>query len=198
MTHLFTTLSPLLATAAPAAAPGQSGVLGAALGLLLGVVQFLVSLSIAAFAINKGFALVSRMLDGLNVWAEVKQRNIAVALLAAGVVISYTNVIGGGIASMTAGLGSFASADWGAGVAAIVGGVFNLVVALLVAGFGISVTFKVMDRLTTDIDEKQELRSGNVAIGIVYAGILVGVSSMISAGVAGIGGGLTHFLDTLI
>jgi hypothetical protein len=109
MTHLLTTLPFLVQNTVPAQHPG---LLGAALGLVLGVVQFLVGLSIAAFAINKGFALVSRMLDGLNIWAEVKKRNSAVALLAAGVVLSYTNVIGGGIASMTKGLGSLAGADW--------------------------------------------------------------------------------------
>jgi uncharacterized membrane protein YjfL (UPF0719 family) len=198
MIQLFTNLPSLLLDPAPAAPEQAPDLLGAALGLVLGVIQFVVGLSIAAFAINKGFALVSRMLDGLNIWAEIKKRNSAVALLAAGVVLSYTNVIGGGIASMTRGLSSLASADWSSGVAAIVGGVFNLVIALLVAGFGISVTFKVMDKLTTDIDEKEELRGGNVAIGIVYAGILIGVSGMISAGVSGIGEGLTRFLDTLI
>jgi uncharacterized membrane protein YjfL (UPF0719 family) len=198
MTPILATLPSLLLDPAAAAPAQESGLLGAALGLVLGVIQFLVGLSLAAFAINKGFALVSRMLDGLNIWAEIKKRNAAVALLAAGVVLSYTTVIGGGIASMTQGLASLASADWSSGVSAIVAGVFNLVIAILVAGFGISVTFKVMDRLTTDIDEKAELRGGNVAIGIVYAGILVGVSGMISAGVSGIGGALTKFLDTLI
>jgi Na+/melibiose symporter-like transporter len=123
---------------------------------------------------------------------------VAVALLAAGVVISYTNVIGGGIESMTTGLKSLTSFDLGAGISAIVGGVINLIVALVVAGFGISVTFNVMDKLTTDINEKDELRGGNIAIGVVYAGILVGVSQMISAGVTGIGGALTKLIDSLI
>ena len=197
MNHLFSTFSLLLEGSA-AATESQPSLIGAAQGLVLGVIQFLVGLSIAAFAINKGFALVSRMLDGLNIWSEIKKRNVAVALLAAGVVLSYTNVIGGGISGMTGGLSALASADWSSGVSAILAGVFNLVIALLVAGFGISVTFKVMDKLTTDIDEKAELRSGNVAIGVVYAGILIGVSGMISAGVSGIGEGLTRFLDTLI
>ena len=55
-----------------------------------------------------------------------------------------------------------------------------------------------MDKLTTDINEKDELRGGNVAIGVVYAGILVGVSQMISAGVTGIGGAVTKLIDSLI
>ncbi len=201
-TPLFVPALALLASAqetAPAAPAAQdSGLVAGLLGLVLGVLQFIVALSIAAFAINKGFAIVSKMLDGLNIWAEVKKRNVAVALLAAGVVISYTNVIGGGIESMTTGLKSLTSFDLGAGISAIVGGVLNLIVALIVAGFGISVTFNVMDKLTTDINEKDELRGGNVAIGVVYAGILVGVSQMISAGVTGIGGAVTKLIDSLI
>ncbi len=198
MLHLHPFLS--VVEQANTAAQGSSspGLLGALLGLVLGILQFIVGLAIAAFAINKGFALVSKMLDGLNIWGEVKKRNVAVALLAAGVVISYTNVIGGGIASMTKGLGSLTNMDWSSGVSAILGGVINLVIAILVAGFGISVTFNVMDKLTTDINEKEELKGGNVAIGIVYAGILIGVSGMISAGVSGIGQALTNFFDTLI
>jgi uncharacterized membrane protein YjfL (UPF0719 family) len=201
-TPMFVPALALLASAqetAPAAPAAQdNGLIAGLLGLVLGVLQFIVALSIAAFAINKGFAIVSKMLDGLNIWAEVKKRNVAVALLAAGVVISYTNVIGGGIESMTTGLKSLTSFDLGAGISAIVGGVLNLVVALIVAGFGISVTFNVMDKLTTDINEKDELRSGNIAIGVVYAGILVGVSQMISAGVTGIGGAVTKLIDSLI
>lgn len=198
MNSLFPFLSLFAQADTAAQASSSQGIVGAGLGLVLGVIQFIVGLSIAAFAINKGFALVSKMLDGLNIWAEVKKRNAAVALLAAGVVISYTNVIGGGIASMTKGLGSLTSMDWGSGVSAIVGGVINLVIAIVVAGFGISVTFNVMDKLTTDINEKDELKGGNVAIGIVYAGILIGVSGMISAGVSGIGQAVTSFLNTII
>jgi uncharacterized membrane protein YjfL (UPF0719 family) len=187
-----------LALIEPLQSSGGSKVVSALLGLGLGIVQFVVGLSIAAFAINKGFALVSRMLEGINIWAEVKKKNMAVALLAAGVVISYTNVIAGGIKSMTDGLGSLTSGEWSGGVSAIVGGILNLAIALLVAGFGISVTFTVMDKMTTDIDEKEELKNNNIAIGIVYAGILIGVSSMISAGVSGIGGAVTNFLHVLI
>lgn len=198
MPHLYPLLTVVEQANSATQTSSSPGLLGSLLGLVLGILQFIVGLAIAAYAINKGFALVSRMLDGLNIWAEVKKRNVAVALLAAGVVISYTNVIGGGIASMTKGLGSLTNLDWSSGVSAILGGVINLVIAILVAGFGISVTFNVMDKLTTDINEKEELKGGNVAIGVVYAGILIGVSGMISAGVSGIGQALTAFFDALI
>jgi uncharacterized membrane protein YjfL (UPF0719 family) len=173
-------------------------VLGAAFGLLMGLVQLIVGLSIAAFAINKGFQIVSGLLSGIEIWSEVKKRNAAVALLAAGVVISYTNVIAGGIAAMTTGLQSLVNGELSAGVGAVIGGALNLLVAIMVASFAITVTFKVMDKLTENINEKEEFKNGNIAIGIVYAGILIGVSGLISAGVSGIGASVTSFLSALL
>lgn len=183
-----------------AAAPEVSHtkeILGSMLGLILGLVQFAVGLGIAAFAINKGLQVVSKLLGGLDIWAEVAKKNIAVALLAAGAVISYTRVIGSGIDSMTKSLGSLAGGDWSAGVVGLIAGVVNLIVAITVASFAITVTFKVMDKLTKGIDEKAELSGGNIAIGALYCGILIGVSGLVASGVAGIGLGLGEFLHAL-
>jgi uncharacterized membrane protein YjfL (UPF0719 family) len=71
-------------------------------------------------------------------------------------------------------------------------------VAIAVAGLAISWTFKAMDKFTKDIDEKQEFRGGNVAIGIVYAGILVGASELIASGVSGVSSGITALINALI
>lgn len=197
----FVTDFALLSQAAPAtttAASSSDGILGALLGLALGVIQLIIGLSIAAFAINKGFAIVGKMLDGINIWSEVKKRNLAVAALAAGVVIAYTNVIGSGIEAMTQGVGSLATLKLGAGLSAIIGGIVSLIVSISVASFAITVTFRVMDKLTTDINEKDEFRQGNVALGVVYAGIMIGVSGLIAAGVSGIGARVSDVINAII
>jgi uncharacterized membrane protein YjfL (UPF0719 family) len=174
-----------------------SALTGSLLGLVLGIVQLIVSLAIFTFAINQGLLVVSRMIEGIDIWGEIKKRNVAVALLAAGAVIAYVSVVAGGVESMTRGLTGVARGNFGAGLSAVLGGVINLIVALFVAGFAISWTFKVMDKLTKNIDEKEEFKSGNVAIGVVYAGILIGASALISAGVAGISSGTTAFLNAI-
>ncbi len=38
-------------------------------GLLLGVIQLVVGLSLAAFSITKGLQLLSKLLGGLDIWA---------------------------------------------------------------------------------------------------------------------------------
>ncbi|WP_158277401.1 DUF350 domain-containing protein [Opitutus sp. ER46] len=190
------------ATAAHAAEATSSspwaGVGGSLGGLLLGVIQLVVGLSLAAFSINKGLALLSRLLGGIDIWGEIKAKNVAVALLAAGVVISYTRVISGGIDAMTRSLLTLGASGVLNGVIGLVAGVINLFVAIAVASFAITVVFRVMDKLTVGIDEKAEFKANNAAIGVIYCGIMIGVSSLVAAGVTGIGSGVSLFLNALV
>lgn len=196
-----TAAAALALTSAASAAEGVNpwtAVAGSLGGLLLGVIQLIVGLSLAAFSITKGLKLLSKLLGGIDIWEEVKNKNIAVALLGAGVIVSYTRVISGGIAAMSASLATLGTAGVFNGVIGLVSGLINLAVAIGVASFAITVVFRVMDKLTTTIDEKAEFKSGNVAIGAVYCGILIGVSSLVAAGVSGIGAGVSIFLSALV
>jgi uncharacterized membrane protein YjfL (UPF0719 family) len=187
------------ATAAePAASGGWAAVGGSVGGLLLGAIQLVVGLSLAAFSITKGLQILSKLLGGLDIWAEIKARNVAVALLAGGVVISYTRVISGGIDAMTRSLLTLGTGGVLNGVIGLVAGVINLFVAIGVASFAITVVFRVMDKLTANIDEKAEFKANNPAIGVVYCGILIGVSSLVAAGVTGIGSGVSLFLGAVV
>jgi uncharacterized membrane protein YjfL (UPF0719 family) len=184
------------ATAATASC-GWGAVAGSLGGLVLGVVQLVVGLSLAAFSITKGLDLLSKLLGGINVWDEIKNKNVAVALLAGGVIISYTRVIAGGIDAMTRSLLALGTGGVLNGVIGLVSGLINLGVAIAVASFAITVVFRVMDKLTSSIDEKAEFKANNTAIGVVYCGILIGVSSLVSAGVTGVGSGISLFLAAL-
>jgi len=158
------------AQSAPAASSGGWAAVGGSVGgLLLGVIQLIVGLSLAAFSITKGLQLLSKLLGGIDIWAEIKSRNVAVALLAGGVVISYTRVISGGIDAMTRSLLTLGTGGVLNGVIGLVAGVINLVVAIGVASFAITVVFRVMDKLTAGIDERAEFKGGNPAIMIPMA-----------------------------
>ena len=191
----------LALTSAASAAEGTgswTAVAGSLGGLLLGVIQLIVGLSLAAFSITKGLKLLSKLLGGIDIWEEVKKKNIAVALLGAGVIVSYTRVISGGIAAMSDSLATLGTAGVFNGVIGLVSGLINLAVAIGVASFAITVVFRVMDKLTTSIDEKAEFKGNNAAIGALYCGIMIGVSSLVAAGVSGIGSGVSLFLNALI
>lgn len=171
-------------------------VFGSLAALVLGFIQLIVGLSLAAFAITKGLAVLSKLLGGLDIWVEIQKKNLAVALLAAGVVISYCTVIGSGIGAMTSALFALGADPLG-GLTGLFSGILNLVIAILVASFAVTVVFKVMDKLTTGIDEKAEFANGNVAIGAVYCGTLIGVSGLVASGVKGIGTGVAMLITAL-
>lgn len=182
----------------------ESGLGGSLLILLVTVIKLIVGLGIAAYAINSGLNLLSKLLskdgESFDIWAQVKNKNSAVALLGAGVIISYTRVIASGIMAMSDAVGGLMGRNitfW-QGLSGLLSGVINLVVAIAVASFAITVVFRVMDKLTSSIDEREEFKNNNVAIGIVYACILIGVSGLVAAGVAGIGGGVNGVLNAIL
>lgn len=183
----------------PVAGPGLGllwPVIGSLGALVLSFVQLIVGLSLAAFAITKGLSLLSKLLGGIDIWGEIRKKNAAVALLAAGVVVSYCTVIGSGIESMTRALFALGS-DPLTGLTGLFSGVLNLAIAIMVASFAVTVVFKVMDKLTAGIDEKTEFANGNVAIGILYCGTLIGVSGLVASGVKGIGTGVSMLITAV-
>jgi uncharacterized membrane protein YjfL (UPF0719 family) len=181
---------------------GASDLGGGLLQLILAVIQLCISLTIVAFAITRGFALLSNLLNkagkGLDLWQEIRNRNMAVALMSGAVAISYCNVIGSGIGSMSRVLSNLANESFWRSVIGLVSAVINLAVAIAVASFAITVVFKVMDRFTKDIDEVKELKENNTAVGMVYAGLIVGVSFLVSSGVSSIGMGVNAILGALM
>ena len=185
----------------------SSSLLGAGLGLMVSIIQVIIGLAIASFSIITGFKILGKLLakDGkdFDVWPALKNGNNAVALLAAGIVIAYTNVVSSGIKSMSDICGDMLSNmnsvnAWKQGVSGLVGAGLNLFIALAVASFAITVVFKIMDKLTKDIDESAEFAKGNTAIGIIYAGIIIGVSQLVSGAVTGIGKGIANFFNAIL
>jgi uncharacterized membrane protein YjfL (UPF0719 family) len=165
-------------------------VLGSLGGVVLAFIQLVVGLGLASYAITRGMRLQSSLLGGLDFWGEVKKRNMAVALLAVGVVISYCLIISGGVKAITSSIIVLGSSPLD-GLQALLAGVINLTVAVAVAPFAVTVVIKVMDRLTKALDERAELAAGNTAVGAVYCGILIGVAELVASGVGGIGASLT-------
>ena len=65
-------------------------------------------------------------------------------------------------------------------------GFVQLVVGLIFAAASIYIGVRVFDRFTKGIDEMEELRRGNVAIGVLLAAVVVTVAIIVQSGVAGL------------
>jgi len=175
---------------------------GGILQLIIAIIQLCIALAIAAFAINKGLSLLTNLLNrtgkNLDIWQEIRNKNVAVALIGAAVVISYCNVIGSGIGSIANVLNAIARQSLWTSVTGLIAAFINLFVAIAVASFAIAVVFRVMDKLTNKMDEVAELKANNIAVGAIYGGLIIGVSFLIAAGVSSIGMGVNAVLDAIV
>lgn len=170
-----------IATAQNTTGGGPLGIPPWVWAIVGGIAQLIIGVGLAIIAIYLGLNVLSKLIPKINIWEEIKKGNYAVGIVCAGVVIAYTQVITSGIRGMAAAI--VERPDLLGFVAALI----SVIIGILLASLGVTLAFKALDKLTKDIDETQELTKKNLAIGILIAGILYGVSSMIAAAVSGIG-----------
>lgn len=161
----------------------------AIVSVLAAIVQLVVGLALAMGAVYIGLKMFDRLTKGIDEWDEIKKGNVAVGILLAAVIISIANVVQSGVGSLLANLGS--TSDLGDAAAAFGLGLINLAIGLIAAVGSIYVAIRILDRITTDIDEMSELAKGNVAVAIIMAGVLIAVSFVIASAVSGISNALS-------
>jgi uncharacterized membrane protein YjfL (UPF0719 family) len=162
------------------------------LSVLAGLVQLVVGIALAVVSITIGLRIVERTLPDVKIIDELRNKNIAVGLMTAGVVIAYTRVISTAITQIGE------SISVAPGLGAFVGGVVNLAVGIAVASIGVTWAFKALARVAPGIKLADELNAGNTSVGLFIAGVLFGISAMIAAAVQGIGPGIAAALARLI
>jgi uncharacterized membrane protein YjfL (UPF0719 family) len=160
---------------------------GAIVMVVIGIIQLIIGLGLAMGAIYMGIRLLDKLTKGIEEEEELKKGNVAVACLMLGVVIAIALVISGGVAGLTKNLTTI---EKGATVVdyliAIGGGVAQVIFGIIFAVVAIYLAFRIWDRITTRIEEVDELKKGNVAIGIIMAGVIIAVAIVIRAGVSGL------------
>lgn len=148
----------------------------------LGLMQLLVGLLLAIGSIYVGFRLVDRIVEKIDFQEELKKRNNAIAILAAAIIITLAEVVASGVDGLTKGLtGQTTNA-----IGVVVVGIVQLIIGIVFAVLAIYIALKIWNRFTTEIEEEEELKNGNIAIGIVMGSILIAVGFVIQASIGGI------------
>ncbi len=163
--------------------------LGSALvTVVAALIQLVIGLALAMGSVYIGLKMFDRLTKGVDEWKEIQNGNVAVGILMAAVIISIANVVQSGVGHILSNLGT---SDVGTMLAGIGLGLINLAIGLIFAIIAIYIAIRVLDKITTDIDEMKELAKGNVAVAIIMAGVLIAVSFVISSAVSGISNALS-------
>lgn len=154
------------------------------LGLGVALVQLILGLVLAVVSIYIGMWSFGRMTKGIDEMAELRKGNVAVGILMAAVIFSIATVVQSGVSGITNGLKPGLTIDQLVSVLGV--GILQLLVGIVVAVIAIYLAINALDKITTEINEKAELKKGNVAVAIIMAGVLLAVSFVVQAGVSGI------------
>lgn len=165
------------------------GVEDLVLGLGIALVQLVVGLALAMGSVYLGLKMFDKLTEGTDEMAELKKGNVAIAILLGAIIFSIANVVEGGVSALTIGIVPGLTGVQVA--AALVIGIVNLAVGLILAIFSIYIAINVLDKITVGIDEFKELRKGNVAVAIIMAAVLFAVSFVIKGAVNGMASALS-------
>jgi uncharacterized membrane protein YjfL (UPF0719 family) len=76
---------------------------------------------------------------------------------------------------------------------AFLAGLVQFIVGLFLAMFSVYIGLKMFDKLTKGVNEWDEIKKGNVAVGILLAAVIISIATVVQGGVlritASIGGG---------
>ncbi len=150
------------------------------LGIGIGVLQLVVGLILAIASIYLGLSLFGKFTKGIDEEEELKKGNVAVGILMAAIILSIANVVQAGVMGLTGAL------TIGFSISAILAGLIQLLIGIILAVVAIYMAINILDKITKNIDEMEELKKGNVAVAILMAGVLIAVSFVVQAGVSGI------------
>jgi len=153
------------------------------IGLTIALGQLVLGLLLAMGSVYLGLKLLDKLTKGIDEMEELKKGNVAVGIFMAAVIFSIATVVQSGVAGLS---GAVAGKAGGALILAAGIGVIQLIIGIAIAVVAIYIAVNVLDKITVEFDEMEELKKGNVAVAILMAGVLLAVSFVVQAGVSGI------------
>lgn len=158
--------------------------------LIIWLIQLVIGLVIAMGSIYMAIRMLNTLTHGIDEEEELKKGNAAVGIMMLGVIIATALVVSSGVVGLTQAVTSVSGANLMDYVVPIIFGLIQLAAGVGFAAISIFLAFNIWDKMTTKIDEKAELLRGNVAVGIVMAGIFIAVALVVREGVSGLAGAI--------
>ncbi len=158
--------------------------------LLVWLIQLVIGLVIAMGSIYMAIRMLNTLTRGIDEEEELKKGNAAVGIMMLGVIIATALVVSSGVVGLTQAVTGVTGVNLMDYIVAIIFGLIQLAAGVGFAVISIFLAFNIWDRITTKIDEKAELLRGNVAVGIVMAGIFIAVALVVREGVSGLAGAI--------
>jgi len=154
----------------------------------VGLIQLVLAIVFAVAALYIGFWVLGKITKGIDEEKELAKGNAAVGILVASVFIAIALVVQSGVSGLSVGINKALSIGilTGDGIFTVIAAIAQLLLGIVLAVGAIYLALNILDRLTTGVEEFEELRKGNVAVALEMAGVIIAVAVIIQSGVIGI------------
>ena len=148
--------------------------------VVVGIAKLFSSVILAVGSIYIGLKSFDKLTAGIDELLEIKKGNTAVGIFFLSILISIAVLIRPSVAEFAAGIEPGYSLNLMAVLALV--NLTKLAFSLMVAIIAIFCAFSLLDRLTSNMDEVQALKKGNIAVALLIAGLMLSVSFIVEAG----------------
>jgi uncharacterized membrane protein YjfL (UPF0719 family) len=155
---------------------------------VVGLLQLLISIIFSVVALYIGFAVLSKITTDIDVEKELAKGNAAVGIIVAAVFVAIALVVQSGVSGLSVGINKAVSVGILSidGLLAIGVAFIQLILGIALAVGAIYLALHILDKLTTGIEEFEEIKKGNVAVALMMGGVIIAVAVIIQSGVIGI------------
>ncbi len=162
--------------------------------LLYSLFKFLLGLVYALVAIYSGIAIFDMLTKKIKEWEEIKKGNLAVSIYMAAIIFTLSLIIEGSVRTTIASVNTNLSLT--ILLTLLVFDFIKLILTTIIAVFIIYITLLIIDAITKDLDEFEEINNGNLSVALLVAMVIISVGFIIRATVIDISSNL-QLIDIL-
>jgi uncharacterized membrane protein YjfL (UPF0719 family) len=148
-------------------------------GVIIALLQLFVGFAFSVSAVYVGLSLVDRLTKSMHGWKKIQKGNVAVGVLYAAVIFSIVIMIEPSIISTVLTLNSSTDVLY-----TFAANLLVLVIALLIAVLSIYILLRIIDMITIDVHELEEISKGNVSMALITGSALVAVSFVVQTAIS--------------
>ncbi len=142
--------------------------------------RYLLMLGVSVTVLYSASKLMDKLTTEIDEWREIAKGNIAVSIYYASVILSFGIIINAGMGNYLAPAGV---SDPYVFALALLGDILRAIISMVSAVITIYLALTFYDKLTHDIEEFEELKNGNIAMGVIVGGVLLAISLLIAPAV---------------
>ena len=147
---------------------------------MLAVIHIFVAAVVSLFAVYCGMSIYMAKTKSINEWKEIAKKNTAIGIMLGSVIIAVAIVTG---PAVSASLAMFDTLYLPALAVRFFVAIINAVAAAVIAAFSVYLSTRMIDKLTMEIDEVDELKKGNVAVAAYMGAAIIAMALLISPAV---------------